>query len=61
MKHALTGPAGVFFGGALIIWIVVQVAMIGFSHWLQPTYLAIGAVELLLGAVIWKKRAHISK
>ena len=54
-KHVLSGYAGVLLGGALIIWIIVQVIMIGFSHWLQPTYLGIGIAEFFLGLSIWKK------
>lgn len=38
-------------GGALIGWIVVQVAFIGFGSALQAAYLAYGVLVLVLGAV----------
>ena len=40
---------GMLFGFALIIWIFVQVNMIGGGHWLQYLYFALGPVLLILG------------
>ena len=41
-------PAALSVGVALIIWIVVQGAVIGFGHWLQWLYLLFGIVIVLL-------------
>ena len=49
-KNRYSGYAGVFFGSALIIWIMVQVIMIGLSSLLQPFYLILGFLEIL-GAI----------
>jgi len=48
-RHKLAGYAGIVFGLALIIWIFVQVSMIGGGHWLQYLYFCLGVLELLLG------------
>ena len=48
-RHALAGWAGIIFGLGLMIWIFVQVNMIGGGHWLQYTYFGLGLAELLLG------------
>lgn len=37
-------------GGALAIWITVQVIMIGYLHWMQPLCFGWGIALLLLGA-----------
>ena len=55
-RHRLVGYAAMFFGGALAVWIIVQVIMIGYSSWLQPTYLVLGTVEFVLGATIERRR-----
>jgi hypothetical protein len=47
-RHRLAGYAGIVFGLALIIWIFVQVSMIGGGHWLQYLYFCLGMLELLL-------------
>ena len=40
--------AAVSFGVALMIWIAVQVAMIGGGSWLQPLYFGVGLAILVL-------------
>lgn len=40
--------AAAAFGAALMIWIVVQVLMIGLGAWLQPFYFGVGLAILLL-------------
>lgn len=40
--------ASAAFGAALMIWIVVQVLMIGLGAWLQPFYFGVGLAILLL-------------
>lgn len=51
-RHKLSGWTGIFFGFALIIWIFVQVSMIGGGHWLQILYFILGIIELILGILI---------
>jgi hypothetical protein len=47
-KHRLTGLVAAVFGLGLIIWIFVQVNMIGGGHWLQYTYFGFGVAETAL-------------
>jgi uncharacterized membrane protein len=35
-------------GTAMIIWIFVQVALIGLISWMQPVFFIIGGLELIL-------------
>ncbi len=51
-RHRLSGFAGIFFGSGLVIWIFVQVSMIGGGHWLQNLYFSLGFLEILLGFAI---------
>ncbi len=51
-QYKIAGLAGIFFGMALMIWIFIQVSMIGGGHWLQYLYFGLGIVELLLGMAI---------
>lgn len=48
----LAGFAGIFFGLGLMIWIFIQVTMIGGGHWLQYLYFFLGLIELLLGIAV---------
>lgn len=52
-KSKYAGYAGILFGSALIIWILVQIYMIGLDIWLQPFYLFLGVVELVLGILMY--------
>lgn len=51
-RHKLAGWAGIFFGFGLMIWIFVQITMIGGGHWLQYLYFSLGVVEVVLGIFI---------
>jgi hypothetical protein len=48
-RHKLAGFAGITFGLGLMIWIFVQVSLIGGGSWLQYLYFGLGMAELLLG------------
>ena len=48
-RDRLAGFAGMFFGMALIIWLFVQVSMIGGGHWLQNLYFVLGVLLVILG------------
>jgi hypothetical protein len=50
--HRIAGFAGLFFGFGLIIWIFVQVNMIGGGNWLQYLYFLLGIIEILLGILM---------
>jgi hypothetical protein len=46
------GPAGAVMGIGLIIWIFIQVSMIGGGHWLQYLYFSLGVAEVSLAVLI---------
>jgi hypothetical protein len=48
-RSPLTSDAAVLAGLALIVWIVVEIAVIRAFSWLQPACLAYGALVLTLG------------
>ena len=48
-RYRYTGEIAMFLGALLIIWIVVQVLLIGLESLLQPAYFLFGVVEILLG------------
>jgi hypothetical protein len=51
-RHAAAGFVGSVFGLALMIWIFVQVNMIGGGYILQYTYFALGVAETALAFLI---------
>lgn len=60
-EHHYAGYAGILFGAIMMTWILVQVAVLGWVSWLQPTYLFLGALELILGFVLQKALAGEAK
>ena len=60
-RNKYSGYTGMFFGVALIIWIIVQIMMIGLGSWLQPFYLLLGILELFLDVVINQQQNKGSK
>ena len=54
-KHRYAGYAGMLFGAIMMIWILVQVAILGWVNWLQQTYLFLGALELIVGFLLHKE------
>lgn len=44
----------IFLGVMLIGWIVVQLYLIGFGSLLQPLYLALGTLELILALLVFR-------
>lgn len=59
-RRRLCAPAGAVMGLGLMIWIFVQVSMIGGGHWLQYLYFALGTAEVTL-AVLLLMRPGVSK
>ncbi len=57
-KHRYAGYAGILFGAVMMAWILVQVAIIGWGSWLQPLFLFLGALELVVGLLLRKDLAR---
>ncbi len=57
VRYRYAAEIAAALGIFLILWIVIQVAMIGLVSWLQPLYFALGAIELALG-LLWRKAAQ---
>jgi hypothetical protein len=51
-NHQLAGKMTTLLGIAMIIWISTQVYWIGFASWLQPTFLFVGASEMIIGYLL---------
>ena len=51
-RHPVAGYAGAVFGLGLMIWIFVQVNMIGGGHILQYSYFMLGLLETALSFLI---------
>jgi len=60
-KHQYAGYAGMLFGAILMVWILVQVWVLGWVSWLQPLFLFLGALELALGLILNKGLAREAK
>ena len=60
-KHLYAGYAGMLFGAIMMGWILVQVSILGWVSWLQPTYLFLGTLELVLGLLLHKELAKDAK
>ena len=54
-RHVWAGYVGAVFGLGLIIWLFVQVSMIGGGHIFQNVYFAIGVVETALAFLILER------
>jgi len=48
-RYRYAGEIAMLLGALLILWIVVQVLLIGLVSLLQPAYFLFGVVEILLG------------
>jgi hypothetical protein len=53
-RKSYSGHLGIALGLIMVIWIAVQVAMVGLVNWLQPFYLVLGVLETGLGSIIYK-------
>lgn len=54
-RYSWSGHASAVFGIGLMIWIFIQVSMIGGGHCLQYAYFFIGVVEIVLAFLIREK------
>lgn len=51
-RKTVAGPAGMILGALLVLWIILQVAWIGLSSFLQPAFFFVGLAMALLGYLI---------
>ena len=51
----MAGHLGIILGFAMIVWIVVQMVLLGYTSWLQPLFLLLGFIELGLGLTLYNK------
>ena len=51
-RKPTAGICAMMLGAILMAWIVIQVLIIGLSHWLQPLFFGVGLVELMLGLTV---------
>ncbi len=47
-RNTFAGPASLVVGSILVIWIAVQVVLIGYRSWMQPTFFALGLSVVVL-------------
>jgi len=47
-RNLFAGPAPLAVGSILLLWIIVQVALIGYQSWIQPTFFAFGLAVVAL-------------
>lgn len=53
LKNHYSGYFTMVLGFAMLIWITAQVYWIGWSSWLQPVMLVVGAIEIGLGYLMY--------
>jgi len=53
-RNRYTGHAGLILGVVLTLWIIVQVAWISLSSFMQPLFLVIGLINIFLSWKIMK-------
>ncbi|KAA3628487.1 MAG: hypothetical protein DWQ02_19260 [Bacteroidetes bacterium] len=53
-QHKLSGIAGLSMGGILVIWIIIQVVIVGLASFLQPLFFFVGLIQLMLGYWIFR-------
>ena len=58
-KHRYFPVVALFFGAGMMIWIISQVAFIGYKNFLQPLYFSTGLIQTALGIIlIQNKKNH---
>jgi hypothetical protein len=55
-RHPFSEIAAFGGGGALTVWILVEMVMLRTAHWLQWLYLAIGVATMAAALWLWLKR-----
>jgi CDP-diglyceride synthetase len=54
-KNRYRAHIALFFGVVMLIWIISQVAWIGYKSFLQPLYFSTGLIQAVLGALLLKQ------
>jgi hypothetical protein len=60
-KYKYAPVFGIILGAVLIMWVIVQVYSIGLSHFLQPTYLFVGLLEIFISIYLFKSAKAVNK
>jgi hypothetical protein len=47
-RNLFSGPVSLVAGSALVIWATVQIILIGYRSWMQPTFFAFGLAVVAL-------------
>lgn len=50
-RHSKAGELAAFLGLIMMVWIISQVAWIGYKNFLQPLYFGTGLLQMMLGLV----------
>jgi menaquinone-dependent protoporphyrinogen oxidase len=58
-RHRFAEHAAFVAGGALTVWIVVQMSMLRAVHWLHGVYLAAGVMTVVAATVWWLQRRRV--
>ena len=53
-KNRYYAHIALFFGLVMLVWIISQVAWIGYKSFLQPLYFSTGLLQAILGALLLK-------
>jgi len=59
IKNKIAGHLGLILGILLTLWIIIQVAWIALSSFLQPLFLVIGLTNIFLGWRILKNKPMV--
>lgn len=54
-QRGLVPYSAIFSGGVLMVWIVVQVLMIGLTFFLQPLFFSLGLFMVIVGIILIKR------
>lgn len=55
--HQFAGEFALALGTFMILWITIQVSLIGYMNFLQPLYFVVGIVESVFGLLLMRSRA----
>ena len=59
IKNKIAGHLGLILGILLTLWIIIQVAWISLSSFLQPLFLVIGLTNIFLSWMILKNKSMV--
>jgi len=58
-----SGETAIALGVFMMLWIIIQVSLIGYMNFLQPLYFAVGVLETAGGWLLWHqtREVHLQK